>query len=38
MNATRGCVLFWLVALGLALLAIVIVNVVEAVLHARGWF
>ena len=34
----RSCVLIWLAAIGLAVLLIVIVNVVEAVLHARGWF
>lgn len=37
-RAIRSCVLFWVVALILTVLLIALINLVEALAHARGWY
>jgi hypothetical protein len=38
MKAARSCVFFWLAALLLTGLLILVVNLVETLAHARGWW
>ena len=37
-RAIRGCAAFWAVALALTFVLIVLVNLVDYVAHARGWW
>jgi hypothetical protein len=37
-RAIRGCLSFWAVAFILIALLILLINVVEAVAHAHGWY
>ena len=37
-RAIRGCVVFWIVAIGVTALLILLINLVEAAAHAHGWW